>query len=204
MTVSTNHNFWRERRAEVLPLTILTPYRRAKPGIETGLFFLFFDATEADAPHLRAWFDPMLLSQSYYPNLSEGADSPGGQMHGDKVGPFFGRVWRKVPENGAWSVVTAKSWQSPAVSPLNPRTASQLISGPLLWQSLEEGAGKRCLKCGDGKVLAITGCVSSKPEDCKSVNQWAPSLAEFGGRCRKTVLEVWWRQSLGNHRLCLL
>ena len=51
-----------------------------------------------------------LLPQSYqYPNLSEGADHVGGQLRGDKKCPFSGvtksgRVWRKVPENGARSV----------------------------------------------------------------------------------------------------
>ena len=36
-------------------------------------------------------FDTMLLPQSYwYPNLSEGADSIGGHMHGDKEYPFSG------------------------------------------------------------------------------------------------------------------
>ena len=44
-----------------------------------------------------------------YPNLSEGADLVGGQLRGDKECPFSdvtksGRVWRKVPENGARSV----------------------------------------------------------------------------------------------------
>ena len=53
-----------------------------------------------------------LLPQSYqYPNLSEGADHVGGQLRGDKKCPFSGvtksgRVWRKVPENGARSVGT--------------------------------------------------------------------------------------------------
>ena len=44
-----------------------------------------------------------------YLNLSEGADRVGGQLHGDKECPISdvtksGRVWRKVPENGARSV----------------------------------------------------------------------------------------------------
>ena len=44
-----------------------------------------------------------------YRNLSEGADRVGGQLRGDKECPFSGvtksgRVWRKVPENGARSV----------------------------------------------------------------------------------------------------
>ena len=52
----------------------------------------------------------MLLPQSYqYPNLSEGADRVGGQLHGDKECPFSGvtksgRVWRKVSESDARSV----------------------------------------------------------------------------------------------------
>ena len=43
------------------------------------------------------------------PNLSEGADSIGGQLRGDNECPFSGvtradRVWRKVPESDARSV----------------------------------------------------------------------------------------------------
>ena len=51
----------------------------------------------------RVCLDAMLLPQSYqYPNLSEGADSVGGQLRGDKECPFSGvnnsgRVWGKVP-----------------------------------------------------------------------------------------------------------
>ena len=52
-----------------------------------------------------------------YPNLSEGADRVGGQLRGDKECPFSGvtksgRVWRKVPESDARSVVSAlrKVW----------------------------------------------------------------------------------------------
>ena len=51
-----------------------------------------------------------LLPQPYqYPNLSEGVDSVGGQLCGDKECPFSGvtksgRVWRKVPESDARSV----------------------------------------------------------------------------------------------------
>ena len=42
------------------------------------------------------------------PNLSEGTDRVGGQLHGDKECPFSGitksgRVWRKVPESDARS-----------------------------------------------------------------------------------------------------
>ena len=55
----------------------------------------------------------MLLPHSYYyPNLSEGADHVGGQLRGDKECPFSGvtssgRVWRKVPESDARSVVSS-------------------------------------------------------------------------------------------------
>ena len=71
---------------------------------------------------LRACLGARLLPQSYqqYPNLSEGADRVGGQLHGDKECPFSGvtksgSVCRKVPEIDA--------------------------------RSLEEGAGKRCSEC---------------------------------------------------------
>ena len=53
----------------------------------------------------------MLFPQSYkYPNLSEGTDHISGQMQGDKECPFSGitssgRVWRKVPESDARSVL---------------------------------------------------------------------------------------------------
>ena len=59
---------------------------------------------------LCACFGARLLLQSYqYPNLSEGADSVGGQLHGDKECPFSGvtssgRVCRKVPKSDARSV----------------------------------------------------------------------------------------------------
>ena len=63
---------------------------------------------------LRACLDAMLLPQSYqYPDLSEGADSVGVQLHGGKIEcPFSGvassgRVWRKVPESDARSVLAA-------------------------------------------------------------------------------------------------
>ena len=54
---------------------------------------------------LRACFGARLLLQS------EGADRVGGQLRGDKECPFSGvtksgRVWRKVPESGALSVIS--------------------------------------------------------------------------------------------------
>ena len=62
---------------------------------------------------LRACFGARLLPQSYqYPNLSEGADRVAGQLRGDEECPFSGvtksgRVWRKVPESDAGSVLLA-------------------------------------------------------------------------------------------------
>ena len=53
----------------------------------------------------------MLFSESYYYlNLSERANSVGGQLHGDKECPFSdvtnsGRVWRNVPESEACGVM---------------------------------------------------------------------------------------------------
>ena len=58
---------------------------------------------------LHACLGTRLLPQSYqYPNLSEGTDRAGGQLHGDKECPFSGvtksgRVWRKVPKSDAGS-----------------------------------------------------------------------------------------------------
>ena len=66
-------------------------------------------------------FTRLLSSERYdastfvlVPNLSEGADSVGGQLRGDKECPFSGvtssgRVWRKVPESDARSVGTNKA-----------------------------------------------------------------------------------------------
>ena len=54
-------------------------------------------------------FARLLLQSCLYPNLLEGTDRVGGQLHGDKECPFSGitksgRVWRKVPESSAQSV----------------------------------------------------------------------------------------------------
>ena len=60
---------------------------------------------------LRGCLGARLLPQSYYnPNLSESADCTGGQLRGDEECPFSGitnpgRVWRKVPESNARSIV---------------------------------------------------------------------------------------------------
>ena len=56
-----------------------------------------------------AWTICSLPQSCWYPNLSEVADSVGGQLRGVKQCPFSGvtssgRVWRKVPESEAGSV----------------------------------------------------------------------------------------------------
>ena len=64
---------------------------------------------------LRACLGTRLIPLSYqYPNLSEGADRVGGQLRGEKECPFSGvtksdRVWRKVPESDARSVLQASA-----------------------------------------------------------------------------------------------
>ena len=78
-------------------------------------FFLFFFLTRGGyVSCLRACLGARLLPQSYqYPNLSEGADRVDGQLRGDKECPFSGvtksgRVWRKVLESDARSVVRCR------------------------------------------------------------------------------------------------
>ena len=72
---------------------------------------LFFFTRGGCASCFCACLGTRLLPQSYqYPNLLEGAECIGGQMHGDKEYPFSdvtksGRVWRKVLESGARSVM---------------------------------------------------------------------------------------------------
>ena len=72
--------------------------------VETELSFFFY-------PCLRACLGARLLPQSYqYPNLSEGADRVGGQLHRDKECPFSGvtksgRVWKKVPESVVYDIL---------------------------------------------------------------------------------------------------
>ena len=67
---------------------------------------------------LCACLGARLLPQAYqYPNLLEGTDHVGGQLHGDKECPFSGvtksgRVWRKVPESDARSVSTQLSTEA--------------------------------------------------------------------------------------------
>ena len=88
---------------------LLTPVQMKIIWIETELFFFFTRGGCVSC--LRACLDVRLLPQSYqFPNLSEGADRIGGHLRGNKECPFSGvtksgRVWRKVLESGARSVV---------------------------------------------------------------------------------------------------
>ena len=61
-----------------------------------------------------------------YPNLSEGADRVAGQLRGDKECPFSGvtksgRVWRKVPEGRAQSVISTQTFRRPRTVTLNSK-----------------------------------------------------------------------------------
>ena len=75
-----------------------------------------------------------------YPNLSEGADRVGGQLHGDKECLFntitnSGRVWRKVPERDARSQAVVipyrKNDRLPSVATQLPHKAWQLTEGEI-------------------------------------------------------------------------
>ena len=78
---------------------------------------LFLPGVDASHVYVRALAQGCF--QSYqYPNLSESADSVGGQLRGGKECPFSGvtksgRVWRKVSESDARSV---RLQQTPSTS----------------------------------------------------------------------------------------
>ena len=95
---------------------LLTPAQIEPKSFESrrnSFFFFFFFTRGGCISCLRGCLGARLLPQCYYyPNLLEGTDCIGGQLHGDKEYPFSGvtnsgRVWRKVPESGARSVPTA-------------------------------------------------------------------------------------------------
>ena len=104
-----------------------------------------------------------MLPQFYsYPDLWEGADSVGGQLHGDKECPFSGvtnsgRVWRKVPESDARSVSSSDAccrFEYPDISEGFHSVGGQLRGERVtlqwrnrFWQSFEQGAGKGGLGC---------------------------------------------------------
>ena len=93
---------------------LLTPAQNKRKSFESrrnSFFFFFFLPGPVDASHVyvRAWalgcFHSLISSQTFL----QGADRVAGQLRGDKECLFSGvtksgRVWRKVPENGARSV----------------------------------------------------------------------------------------------------
>ena len=89
---------------------LLTPAEIKRKSFESRRNSSF--ARGGCASSLRACLGARLLLQScQYPNLSEGADRVGGQLRGVKECPFSGgtksgRVWRKVPESDARSVIS--------------------------------------------------------------------------------------------------
>ena len=93
---------------------------------------------------VRACFDAMLLPQSYqYPNLSEGADSVGGQTPRDEeFCPFCGEtnhgwVWRKVPEGETWSGKFTQTVRYDVTDTLLKASKQQ-------WQPAETGKRRSC------------------------------------------------------------
>ena len=90
---------------------LFTP-AQIKPKLFESRQMFFFLTQGGCISCLRACLDARLLLQSYqYPNLWEGADHIGGQLCGDKECPFSGvtksgRVWRKVLESDAQSVIS--------------------------------------------------------------------------------------------------
>ena len=89
---------------------LFTPAQIKLKSFESRRNFFFFTRGGC-VSCLRACLGARLLPQSYqYLNLSEGADRVVGQLRGDKECPFSGvtksgRVWRKVPESDARSVL---------------------------------------------------------------------------------------------------
>ena len=87
---------------------LLTPDQIKQKSFESRRNSFFLPGVDASHVYVCAW--ALGCFQSYqYPYLSEGADRVGGQLRGDKEGPFSGvtksgRVWRKVPESDARSV----------------------------------------------------------------------------------------------------
>ena len=86
---------------------LLTPAQIEPKSFELRWTLFFLPGVDASHVYVRA----RLFPQSYqYLNLSEGAGLAGGQVCGDKECPVSGatksgRVWRKVPEGDALSVV---------------------------------------------------------------------------------------------------
>ena len=88
------------------------------PGVDASHVYVYVRARALGCFHslisTETFYHSVISTETFpqsdqYRNLSEGADRVGGQLRGDKECPFSGvtksgRVWRKVPENGARSV----------------------------------------------------------------------------------------------------
>ena len=87
---------------------VLTPAQIKPKSFESRRNFLPFFYPR----WMRLMFTCVLPQFYQYPNRSEVADRVGGQLRGDKEYPFSGvtksgRVWRKMPESDARSVLLA-------------------------------------------------------------------------------------------------
>ena len=118
---------------------LLTPAQIKPKSFESRRNSSFF-LPGVDAPHVygRAW--ALGCFQSYqYPNKREGADRVGGQLRGDKECPFSGltksgRVWRKVPESDARSVISTQTfWWALTVSPVDSCAEIKSAPNPKHW-----------------------------------------------------------------------
>ena len=90
---------------------LLTPAQIKQKSFESRWNSFFFFTWGGCVLCLHVCLGARLLPQFYqYPNLLEGADRISGQLCRDKECSFSGitksgKVWRKVPENGARSVI---------------------------------------------------------------------------------------------------
>ena len=114
---------------------LLMPAQIKPKSFESRHFLFYFFTRGGCASCLCACLGARLLPQSYqYPNLSdlEGTDRVGGQLRGDKECPFngvtkSGRVWRKMPESNAQSVL-----ETPILLLNNNNTPEKMLPAPPL------------------------------------------------------------------------
>ena len=105
MFVTNNSNYI----SRLFYVAMLPAQVKPKSFDSTQNIFLSFFTRDGCVSCLRACLGTRLLPQSYQ-YLSEGADRVGGQLRGHKECPFSGvtksgRVWKKVPESDARSVL---------------------------------------------------------------------------------------------------
>ena len=101
---------------------LLTPAEIKPKSFESRRNFFY---TGVDASH--AW------ALGCFHSLSEGADRVGGQLRGDKECPFSGvtksgRVWRKVPESDARSVISTQTFRKVLTASLD--SCAEIKSAP--------------------------------------------------------------------------